>query len=115
MSALQKILFPVDFSERCAGAARYVEALAGRFQAEILLLHAVDRGDRAPRESPSPVAKAVRHSLYSPADSPFWAMKRVALGEADSCNEMIFTRQSIYVPLERQEHTVRKQKKLLHE
>jgi nucleotide-binding universal stress UspA family protein len=42
--AIRKILFPVDFSERCVGAARYVEALAGRFQAELMLLHVVDTG-----------------------------------------------------------------------
>ncbi len=39
---LKRILFPVDFSERCRGAAAYVEALAGRFDAELLLLHVVE-------------------------------------------------------------------------
>lgn len=39
MLPLKKILFPVDFSEQCAGAARYVEAFAGRFDAELTLLH----------------------------------------------------------------------------
>ncbi|MBZ5637065.1 MAG: universal stress protein [Acidobacteriia bacterium] len=39
---IKKILFPVDFSERCVGAARYVEAFAGRFEAELRLLHVVD-------------------------------------------------------------------------
>jgi nucleotide-binding universal stress UspA family protein len=42
--AIHKILFPVDFSDRCTGAARYVEALAGRFEAELMLLHVVDTG-----------------------------------------------------------------------
>jgi nucleotide-binding universal stress UspA family protein len=42
---IKKILFPVDFSEQCLGAARYVEALAGRFEAEIMLLHAVPNGE----------------------------------------------------------------------
>lgn len=42
MPILRKILFPVDFSERAAGAARYVESIAGRFDAEVMLLHAVD-------------------------------------------------------------------------
>jgi len=42
--AMNKILFPVDFSDRCAGAARYLEVLAGRSQAEIMLLHVVDTG-----------------------------------------------------------------------
>jgi nucleotide-binding universal stress UspA family protein len=45
MPQIKKILFPVDFSDSCAGAARYVEAFAGRFQAEIMLLHAVGMGE----------------------------------------------------------------------
>ncbi len=36
---LRKILVPVDFSERCEGAARYAEALHGIFGSEITLLH----------------------------------------------------------------------------
>jgi nucleotide-binding universal stress UspA family protein len=39
---IKKILFPVDFSERCVGAARYVEVFAGRFEAELRLLHVID-------------------------------------------------------------------------
>ena len=35
----KKILFPVDFSERCASAGRMVEVFTGRFQAELTLLH----------------------------------------------------------------------------
>ena len=39
---LKRILFPVDFSDRCRGAAAYVEALAGRFEAELILLHVIE-------------------------------------------------------------------------
>jgi nucleotide-binding universal stress UspA family protein len=39
MQALAKILLPVDFSERSAGAARYAKSLAHHFQAELILLH----------------------------------------------------------------------------
>ncbi len=39
---LKKILFPVDFSEQARGAAAYVEALAGRFDADIILLYVVE-------------------------------------------------------------------------
>jgi nucleotide-binding universal stress UspA family protein len=39
MFSLAKIVLPVDFSERGMGAARYVEALAGRFGSEVVLLH----------------------------------------------------------------------------
>jgi nucleotide-binding universal stress UspA family protein len=45
MSLVNKILFPVDFSDRCLSVARYVEALAGRFEARIMLLHVVGMGD----------------------------------------------------------------------
>jgi len=40
MLPFKKILFPVDFSEQSRGAARYVEALAGRFNAALTLLNA---------------------------------------------------------------------------
>ena len=39
MFSLSKILFPVDFSDRCAGAAGYVVTLASRFQAQVIMLH----------------------------------------------------------------------------
>jgi len=42
MFQLKRILFPVDFSERCRGAAAYVEALVGRFDAELILLHVIE-------------------------------------------------------------------------
>ena len=45
MPQIKKILFPVDFSNACVGAARYVEAFAGQFEAEIMLLHAASRED----------------------------------------------------------------------
>jgi len=36
---LPKILLPMVFSQRCRGAARYAEALACHFQAQLVLLH----------------------------------------------------------------------------
>ena len=42
MTQLKRILFPVDFSRRARGAAVYVEALAGRFEAEVVLLHVIE-------------------------------------------------------------------------
>ena len=41
MRPLSRILLPVDFSERSIGAARYARLLAGRCQAEAILLHVV--------------------------------------------------------------------------
>lgn len=42
MLPFKKILFPVDFSEQSRGAARYVEAFTGRFNAALTLLSAPD-------------------------------------------------------------------------
>jgi nucleotide-binding universal stress UspA family protein len=42
MVRFQKILFPVDFSERSLGAGRYVQALAEHFAAEVVMLHVVE-------------------------------------------------------------------------
>jgi nucleotide-binding universal stress UspA family protein len=42
MLPFQRILFPVDYSDHAAGAAHYVEAFAGRFNAEVVMLHSVD-------------------------------------------------------------------------
>jgi nucleotide-binding universal stress UspA family protein len=39
--SLSRILLPVDFSERSAGAARYAACLARHFNSELILLHVV--------------------------------------------------------------------------
>lgn len=49
MVRFDRILFPVDFSERCRGAARYVTAMAGRFQAELHLLHVLEPAPTTPQ------------------------------------------------------------------
>jgi nucleotide-binding universal stress UspA family protein len=38
----KRILFPVDFSERCSDAARMVETFTGHFQAELTLLYVLE-------------------------------------------------------------------------
>lgn len=40
---MSKILLPVEFSERCRGAARQAEALASRFGAQLVMLHVLPR------------------------------------------------------------------------
>jgi nucleotide-binding universal stress UspA family protein len=37
-----KILFPVDFSDRCRGASQYVKAFAERFGSKVILLHVLE-------------------------------------------------------------------------
>ena len=39
MRTLQKILFPIDLSDSCTAAAPWVEKIARKFQAELMLLH----------------------------------------------------------------------------
>ena len=39
MATFSKILIPIDFSERCLGAARFAIPLAERFHSEVTLLH----------------------------------------------------------------------------
>ncbi|HEY6341894.1 MAG TPA: universal stress protein [Bryobacteraceae bacterium] len=58
MRQIKKILFPVDFSDSSVGAARHVEALAGHFEAEIMLLHAVGMGEHTLAEEREPARKA---------------------------------------------------------
>lgn len=41
MFQIKRILFPTDFCEHCRGAIAYAEALAGRFDAELTLLHVI--------------------------------------------------------------------------
>jgi nucleotide-binding universal stress UspA family protein len=45
MPLIRRILFPVDFSASCLSVARYVEFMAGLFEAEIMLLNVVGMGD----------------------------------------------------------------------
>lgn len=42
MSGFPRILFPIDFSERCAAVAPAVKAMAQRFGSEIVVLHVID-------------------------------------------------------------------------
>jgi nucleotide-binding universal stress UspA family protein len=41
MGFLERILAPVEFAERCAGAVRYAKTLADQFESELTLLHVV--------------------------------------------------------------------------
>jgi nucleotide-binding universal stress UspA family protein len=58
MPQIKKILFPVDFSESCFAAARYVEFLAGQFEAEVKLLHVVGMGEHSLAEELLPERRA---------------------------------------------------------
>ncbi len=62
MLAISKILFPVDFSERCTAAAPEVAAWAQHFKAKVTLLHAIE----APRVWYADLAGAELEPLATP-------------------------------------------------
>ena len=45
MPAIERILFPVDFSAQCEGSAHYVQAMAAAVKAQVTLLHVVNAAD----------------------------------------------------------------------
>src|SRR5262249_26784206 len=49
---LKRILVPVDFSERSTKALRYAAAFARQFDAELTLLHVVQRYPQVPELAP---------------------------------------------------------------
>jgi nucleotide-binding universal stress UspA family protein len=42
VALFKRILFPIDFSDRCSEFGAYVAAVARRFNADVTLLHAID-------------------------------------------------------------------------
>lgn len=78
---IDKILFPVDFSDSCLAAARYVEALAGRFEAEIMLLHIVTRGEHTLPEELLPLRR-LELDAYLANELKYFTVQRVCtIGE----------------------------------
>lgn len=78
---INKILFPVDFSDSCLAAARYVEALAGRFEAKIRLLHIVTRGEHTLPEELLPLRRA-ELDAYLASELKYFSVERVCtIGE----------------------------------
>ena len=81
MRGIKKILFPLDFSEMCPGAGRYVEAFAGRFEAEIMLLHAVERGKYSTAEELQPRRQLMLDSFMRNELTQFTTHRICRLGE----------------------------------
>ncbi len=64
MLPIKKILFPVDFSDRCRGAAHALNALARRFNAEVTPLHVVeDASESVLEESRQEMKKLMAEEL----------------------------------------------------
>jgi nucleotide-binding universal stress UspA family protein len=88
MPMIKKILFPVDFSDSCLGAARYVEALAGRFEAEIMLLHVVGMGEHNLAEDLLPQRQA-RLDAFLADELKYFTTQRLCVTGDDPETEII--------------------------
>jgi nucleotide-binding universal stress UspA family protein len=80
MFQLRKILFPIDFSDSCAGASAYAAAFAGRFQAELTLLHVVDT---AAYISPGATGVGSVQPMDLSPEVTSWAQKTISTYRAD--------------------------------
>lgn len=83
MPTIKRILFPVDFSGKCLGAARFVEAFARRFGAEVLLLHVVTSGEHNLAEELFPMRQA-QLATFFPDGLSYISTERCVLGEDPS-------------------------------
>jgi nucleotide-binding universal stress UspA family protein len=92
MPSIKKILFPVDFSEKCIGAARYVEAFAGRFEAELMLLHVVTDGEHTLANELFPMKKAQLESFLADELKYYSTQRICVLG--DPAEEIVETANS---------------------
>ena len=92
MPDIKKILFPVDFSESCYGAARHVEAMAGRFEAEVMLLHAVGMGEHNLAEELLPGRQA-RLNGFLAEDWKQFATSRICIA-GDAAHVIVDTARS---------------------
>lgn len=61
MIPIAKILFPVDFSERCRGAAHAVRTVARRFNAGVTTLHVIELA--SPSGDPDILAGRAQHAM----------------------------------------------------
>ncbi len=100
MPSLAKILLPVDFSGRCRGAARYLDALTKRFGSQAILLHvlppphyefgAMEPANTALTELYAARAAQVKKNLASHLDAELKGLdvKRILL-EGDPARKII--------------------------
>jgi len=88
MLPLKKILFPVDFSAHCVGAARYVEAIAGRFDAELTLIHVVPHPHYNDLIPESPAQRQRRLDSFLAKELEYFRVQRV-LAEGEPATAIV--------------------------
>jgi nucleotide-binding universal stress UspA family protein len=77
MFQIKRILFPVDFSPRVRGAIAYVEALAGRFDAEVILLHVIEPLAYNSSLGEEPVIEPAEFDKFFGADLKYLRVQRL--------------------------------------
>jgi nucleotide-binding universal stress UspA family protein len=82
MPQIKKILFPVDFSAGSLATARHVEAMAGHFEANIQLLHVVERGELTLPEELLPLRQAKLDAYLTEELKYFSTERRCVVGDA---------------------------------
>jgi nucleotide-binding universal stress UspA family protein len=100
MKAIKKILFPVDFSDRCRGTASFVEAVAGRFNSEVLILHVVPPMPEAyyPRAAPNRDFCSAELQIFLAGDFSYLPVRRL-LAFGDPATRIIETARAEKVDL----------------
>ena len=78
MPLVNKILFPVNFSDGCLGAARYVEAFTGRFEAALMLLHVVGMGSHVLAEELLPIRRGLLETFLV-SELKYFSTERVCV------------------------------------
>jgi len=81
---VKKILFPVDFSKQCLGAAPYVRAFASQFGAEIMLLHVVETGDHYYPEVAQPHLERNLNAFLSQEFHDFQTLSNCVIGATET-------------------------------
>lgn len=77
MFQIKRILFPVDFSPRSRGAVAYVEALAGRFDAEVILLHTIEPNTYNTPLAEEPLLQPEEFDKFFGADLKYLRVQRL--------------------------------------
>ena len=77
MFQIKRILFPVDFSPRSRGAVAYVEALAGRFDAEVILLHTIEPNTYNTPLAEEPLRQPEEFDKFFGADLKYLRVQRL--------------------------------------
>ncbi len=88
MLPFQRILFPVDFSPQSVGAARYVEAIAGRFQSELILLHVISVSNYTDVKPQSPSEHRAHLQSFLDKELEYFRVERVA-AEGDPAQNIL--------------------------